>query len=181
MTDTPTPAAPGADGAAPTQQATPRLGILTQYVKDLSFENPRAPEALQGSAARPEIQVRVDVRTRGLDAERHEVLLDLNVDAKAGGEPMFMLELVYGGVFSIANVPKEGMLPVLLIECPRLLFPFARRVVADATRDGGFPPLMIEPIDFIALYRRRLQQAQEEMQKAQASAATTPPGGGPAN
>jgi preprotein translocase subunit SecB len=148
-------------GSAPTGQAAqPRLMIQTQYVKDLSFENPRAPTSLETSQGRPEIMVRVDVRAQTTSDDRYEVALHLNVDAKAGSETTFMLELTYAGIFALVDVPQESRQPILLIECPRLLFPFARRIVADATRDGGFPPLMIDPIDFVALYRRRQQQGQ---------------------
>ena len=133
--------------------------IQSQYVKDLSFENPRAPASLLPGQARPEIQIRVDVRAQRLEAERYEVSLQLHVEAKAGDDTAFMVELTYGGVFGLLSIPQESLQPLLLIECPRLLFPFARRVVADATRDGGFPPLLIDPIDFVTLYRRRQQQA----------------------
>jgi preprotein translocase subunit SecB len=136
----------------------PRLAILTQYIKDLSFENPRAPYGLQPGQPRPEIQIQVDVRAAQLAEGQFEVTLELNVEAKAGEEPVFLIELTYGGLFALANIPQDSLQPLLLIECPRLLFPFARRVVADCTRDGGFPPLMIDPIDFVSLYRRRLQQ-----------------------
>jgi preprotein translocase subunit SecB len=151
-------------GSAPTGQAAqPRLMIQTQYVKDLSFENPRAPASLESGQGRPEIAVRVDVRAQPFAEDRYELALHLNVDAKAGGETTFVLELTYAGIFALVDIPPESRQPILLIECPRLLFPFARRIVADATRDGGFPPLMIDPIDFVALYRRR-QQAPEQAQ-----------------
>ena len=152
-------------GAAPADQINPpRLTIVSQYVRDLSFENPRAPLSLSPSQGRPEIQIRVDARAQHLEAERYEVSLHLQVEAKAGDEIAFMVELTYGGVFGLLNVPQDSLQPLLLIECPRLLFPFARRVVADATRDGGFPPLLIEPIDFVTLYRARQQQAQSARQ-----------------
>ncbi|MGI9437015.1 MAG: protein-export chaperone SecB [Geminicoccaceae bacterium] len=148
-------------GANPPEQAeAPRLMIQTQFIKDLSFENPRAPLSLEQSQQRPEIGVRVDVRGEALPDNRYEVALQLNVDAKAGDETVFVMELCYAGIFLLTNIPKESLQPLLLVECPRLLFPFARRIVADATRDGGFPPLMIDPIDFVALYRRRQQEAQ---------------------
>lgn len=154
------PNTPKPDGAAPAgDQQPPRLTIQAQYVKDLSFENPRAPKSLEAGQGRPEIQVKVDVRAQQLDGERHEVALVLNVEARAGGEVTFAVELTYGGVFGLINIPDDGRTPVLLIECPRLLFPFARRIVADATRDGGFPPLMIDPIDFLALFRQRQRAA----------------------
>ena len=123
----------------------------------MSFENPRAPLRPAAGHARPEIQIRVDVRTAEIGDGRYEVVIDINVDAKAGDAPVFLVELSYGGLFELANIPPDSLQPLLQIECPRLLFPFARRVVADATRDGGFPPLMIDPIDFVALFRRKLQ------------------------
>jgi preprotein translocase subunit SecB len=158
-----TPQTPPQGGAAD-QAIQPRMTIQTQFVKDLSFENPRAPASLQPSQARPEIQVRVDVRAQALGGERYEVVLQIHVDAQTAGETSFMLELSYGGVFGLMNIPPDSLQALLLIECPRLLFPFARRIIADATRDGGFPPLMLDPIDFVALYRRRQQQAQAEPQ-----------------
>jgi preprotein translocase subunit SecB len=158
MAEAPQTPSPGA-GATPGN--APRLMVQTQYIKDLSFENPRAPAGFEPGQARPEIQVRVDVRAQALGAERYEVSLQLHVDAKAGEQTTFMIELTYGGLFAMQNLPQESMQAILLVECPRLLFPFARRIIADATRDGGFPPLMIDPIDFAALYRRR-QQAQAE-------------------
>lgn len=145
-------------GSAGATQDPPRLSIQSQYVKDLSFENPNAPKSLEAGGARPEIQIRVDVRVQSQDESRHEIVLHLNIEARAGGEPTFILELSYAGLFGLINIPAESRQAILLIECPRLLFPFARRVVADTVRDGGFPPLMIEPIDFAALYRRRLQE-----------------------
>jgi preprotein translocase subunit SecB len=150
-------------GGTPADQ-TPRMTIVSQYVRDLSFENPRAPLSLQPSQSRPEIQVRVDVRAQPMEAERYEVSLQMHVEAKAGDQIAFMVELTYGGVFGLLNIPPDSLQPLLLIECPRLLFPFARRVVADATRDGGFPPLLIDPIDFVTLYRKRQEQAQAARQ-----------------
>jgi preprotein translocase subunit SecB len=161
MTDT--PATPGQGGAAPADGVdgpeAPRLMIQSQYIKDFSFENPRAPASLDPSRNRPEIAVRVDVRAEGLGSDRYEVALVMNIDAKSGADTVFMLELSYGGVFVLLNIPPDSLQPLLLIECPRLLFPFARRIVADVTRDGGFPPLLLDPIDFVQLFRRRQQQA----------------------
>jgi preprotein translocase subunit SecB len=145
------------------QAAQPRLSILTQYVKDLSFENPRAPLGLAPGQPRPEIQIAVDVNARQVGEQHYEVVLQINIEAKAGDTPFFLVELAYGGVFQLANIPEDTVQPLLLIECPRILFPFARRIVADVTRDGGLPPLLLDPIDFATLYRRRLaQRAQEE-------------------
>ncbi|MDX1539859.1 MAG: protein-export chaperone SecB [Geminicoccaceae bacterium] len=146
------------EGAASQAQEAPRLTIQSQYVKDLSFENPNAPKSLEAGGARPEIQIRVDVRVQSESETRHEVVLHLNIEARAAGNPTFMLELSYAGLFGLLNIPADSRQAILLIECPRMLFPFARRIVADTVRDGGFPPLMIEPIDFAGLYRRRLQE-----------------------
>jgi preprotein translocase subunit SecB len=161
-------------GGAPADPSNaPRLTIVSQYIKDLSFENPRAPQSLQPNQGRPEIQIRVDVRAQPLEAERYEVVLQLHAEAKSGNETAFMVELSYGGTFGLLNIPPDSLQPLLLIECARLLFPFARRIVADATRDGGFPPLLIDPIDFATLYRRRQQQAQAPAQ-SQDEAARNP-------
>jgi preprotein translocase subunit SecB len=158
MTDIPIAPNGGDEQEAATEQQGPRLAILTQYVKDLSFENPKAPYGLATGQARPEIQINVDVQVGQLAQEQFEVVLQLNIQARSGEESVFLVELTYGGLFQLANIAQEHLQPLLLIECPRLLFPFARRVVADCTRDGGFPPLMIDPIDFVALYRSRLQR-----------------------
>ncbi|HTW33857.1 MAG TPA: protein-export chaperone SecB [Rhizomicrobium sp.] len=135
----------------------PRVQIIGQYVKDLSFENPGAPMTL---TVRPQIDLGVDLQARRLDPERYEVELKLRVSAKSEDKPVFLLELVYGGLFLIQSAPEEFLQPILLIEGPHLLFPFARRIVADVIRDGGMPPLMIEPIDFAALYRAKTGQGQ---------------------
>lgn len=154
-----TPAGP-APGAAPSSGLA--LTINLQYVKDLSFENPRAPHVFTPSEHQPQVQVNVDVGARQLAESAYEVTLTLNAEAKAGDQPVFMVELTYAGVFTVPALPQEQLRPLLLIECPRLLFPFARAVVAEATRDGGFPPLMINPIDFAALYRRQATTANPE-------------------
>lgn len=140
---------PDGDGGAPHVQ------VIGQYVKDLSFENPGAPMTL---TARPQIDLGVDLQARRLDQDRYEVELRLRVSAKAEERPVFLLELVYAGLFLIQNAPEEMLQPVLLIDGPHLLFPFARRIVADVIRDGGMPPLMIEPIDFASLYKAKTAQ-----------------------
>lgn len=135
-----------------------RIQIVGQYVKDLSFENPGAPANM---AARPQIDLGVDLQARRLDAERFEVELKLRVSAKAEEKSLFLLELAYAGLFMIQNAPEDILQQILLIDGPHLLFPFARRIVADAIRDGGMPPLMIEPIDFASLYRSRMSENQQ--------------------
>ena len=145
------------DGSPAPQEV--RVQILGQYVKDLSFENPGAPAS---PASPPQIDLGVDLQARRLEEERFEVELKLRVTAKTGERPLFLLELLYAGMFGIANAPQEVVQQFLLIEAPHILFPFARRVVADVIRDGGMPPLLIEPIDFAALYRaKQAQQAPE--------------------
>lgn len=148
MSDFQQPPTNGANGQ-------PQVQLLAQYVKDLSFEN---PGAMANLASRPQIDLNVDVQARRLEAPRFEVDLKLRVSAKSEDKAIFMLELVYSGMFAIQNVPDDPLQQVLLIEAPHLLFPFARRIVADVMRDGGLPPLMLEPINFAALYEARLAQ-----------------------
>jgi len=151
--------ASGAEPAAPT--SAPKIGIQSQYVKDLSFENPGAPSSLVATASAPNIQVNVEVQARPLQNESYEVALHITASGKNGQTILFMLDLTYGAVCRVIGVPKESLQPVLMVECPRMLFPFARRVLSDATRDGGFPPLMLSPIDFMALYRQKQQSLAE--------------------
>jgi preprotein translocase subunit SecB len=139
-----------------------QIQVLAQYVKDLSFENPGAPLTLQGQ--RPALEVGVDVQARGVGEDQYEVRIRIRADAKSSNQTVFVCEVDYAGVFMLKNIPQENIQPVLLIECPRQLFPFARRVMADVTRDGGFPPLMLDPIDFLTLYRT--QMAQQKAQSA---------------
>jgi len=136
----------------------PQIQVLAQYVKDLSFENPAAPMSLQGQ--KPALEVGVDVQARGLGTDQYEVLIRVRADAKSASQTVFVCELSFAGVFMLKGIPQENIQPLLLIECPRLLFPFARRVVADVTRDGGFPPLLLDPIDFAALYRMQMARSQ---------------------
>lgn len=150
MTDA--PASPDPQAA----QQAPQLRVLGQYTKDLSFENPNAPKSLRGSSAQPKIDLAIDVNARSVEEDTFEVELSLSAKAERDGEALFIAELSYAGLFQIRNVDERAREPFLLIECPRLIFPFARRVLADATRDGGFPPLMLEPVDFAALYRQQL-------------------------
>jgi preprotein translocase subunit SecB len=147
----------GAGGQA--GQLAPRVQVIGQYVKDLSFENPGAPGSVTTRA--PQIDLGVDLQARQLEGEHYEVEIKLRVSATVESKPVFMLELVYAGLFHLQNVTDEMRQPILLIEAPHLLFPFARRIVADAVRDGGMPPLMIEPIDFLALYRAKAGQLQQ--------------------
>ncbi len=131
-----------------------QLIVNAQYIKDLSFENPRAPQSLMQAGAQPAVEVNVDVKAQNLGPETFEVVLTINASAKTAIDTLFLLELSFGAVVTIRNVPQDMLPAVVLIETPRLMFPFARNIVADATRDGGFPPLMINPIDFAELLRR---------------------------
>ncbi|MCE7030422.1 protein-export chaperone SecB [Jiella avicenniae] len=161
----------GTQGAATGQEGTPpALNILTQYIKDLSFESPNAPAILRSQARGPAINIGVNVGANQIEGSQNEfdVRLTLNAKAGEGAEMLFAVELEYGGVFRLANFPQEHLLPLLFIECPRLLFPFARQVVADVTRNGGFPPLMIDPIDFAKLFQQRMaeERARQQVQTA---------------
>ena len=142
----------------------PQAGVLAQYIKDLSFENPNAPASLQNNqGGKPAIDVSVNVGVRKMNEEMYEV--DLKISAKAenvteSGEKQvaFVVELAYGTLYGIRNVQEEALKPFLLIQAPTMMFPFARRIIADATRDGGFPPLLLEPINFEALYQQQAAQ-----------------------
>ena len=144
-----------------------RMSVLAQFVRDMSFENMVAQKGITSTEVKPDIQVSVslDARKRSAD-HQFDVISKYRVTSKnkANGETLFLLEVDYGGVFHVEGVPEEQMHPFLLIECPRLLFPFVRRIISDVTRDGGFPPLNIDTVDFVALYRqeiaRRAQAAQ---------------------
>lgn len=151
----------GQDGAPGGGQDTPHLRVLAQYVKDLSFENPTAAAGVRAGEAAPAIDMGIDVNARPLqDGEAYEVDLRIGAKAMRGDDVMFITELVYSGVFQFVNVPQDDIEPLLLIECPRLLFPFSRRLLAEVTREGGYPPLLIDPIDFAALYRAQLRDRQ---------------------
>ncbi len=153
--ESPQPTATGAtEGAARPQ--VPPVQILGQYVKDLSFENPNAPGSFRNNQTQPSFSINVDVRTTPMDGETtYEVTLTLRADARVGESHVFLVELSYAGLFALNRVPPDHHRPFLLIEAPRLLFPFARQIIAEITRDGGYPPLLINPIDFLELYRRQ--------------------------
>ncbi len=156
-----TPPAPPPGGAV-----QPSLGVVAQYVKDFSFENPNAPQSLQ-TQVQPQIGIQINVNANALGATApnaqptdFEVELRLEGKAEGAGSVLFSFELVFAGVFRLQNVPPDTLQPLVMIECPRLLFPFAREIIASATRNGGFPPLLLDPIDFVALYQQRVAQAQ---------------------
>ena len=140
------------------QLAQPNLSILLQYVKDQSFENPAAPRSLGPRRTAPQINIGINVGATPLDGDDYEIELRLEGRATDGDQALFVAELVYAGVFRVSNVPQENLAPILMIECPRLLFPFARQILAEMTRNGGFPPLLVDPVDFTQLYRQRLME-----------------------
>ena len=160
MAQTPEDNKPAAGAAAVGNGAQPSLNVLAQYVKDLSFESPGAPGTLRSRDKSPNININVNVNANPMADNEYDVTLALNAKASNGSDVLFNVELVYGGVFRVAGFPKEHVLPILFVECPRLLFPFARQIVADATRNGGFPPLMIDPIDFAQMFQQRVAEEQ---------------------
>ena len=153
---------PGAQVPAEGAEAEgPGIRILAQFARDLSFENPRAPDSLRPAQEQPQIDLQVEMNARGRDDALFEVDLKLTAKATRPDGPLFVVELTYGGLFQISGVPAEDMEPVLLIECPRYLFPFARKIIADVTSDGGYPPFMLDPIDFAGVYAARKAQEQQ--------------------
>ncbi len=151
-------------------QAQPQMRVLGQFVRDMSFENIMAQQGGAGDV-QPDVQVQVNLDAKKRSADnQYETAIKLNITSKAkdGDAVLFVLEIDYVGIFHIEGVPDEQMHPFLLIECPRMIFPFLRRVVSDITRDGGFPPLNLENIDFISMYRNEIARRQAEQPKADA-------------
>jgi len=159
-------------GAAEAGQQTVRMQVLAQFIRDMSFENNVARKGLSSSDVQPDIQVAVslDARKRAT-ANQYDVISKYRVTSKnkTNDETLFLLEVEYAGIFHVEGVPEEQLHPFLLIECPRLVFPFVRRIISDVTRDGGFPPLNIDTVDFVSLYRQELAR------RAQAAQAQTTP------
>ena len=148
----------------------PQLNVLAQYTKDLSFENPNAPASLAPQSQPPQINIQINVGANNIAENEYEVALSIEGKAESASKVLFSFELNYAGVFRIVNVPQENLHPLVMIECPRLLFPFAREIIATSVRDGGFPPLMLDPVDFVGLYRQNM-----ERQAAAAQAARVKP------
>ena len=149
---------PAAAAAAPSQ---PQMRILGQFIRDMSFENVAVQKGDGRLDAKPDIQVGVNLDAKKRTDNQFEVILKVNATAKSDDAVMFIVELEYAGIFRVENVPEQQLHPVLLIECPRILFPFARRIVADATRDGGYPPLLLEMVDFAGIYTAEVKRRQE--------------------
>ena len=162
-------------GPAPGQPQTPppgqmpMLNVLAQYTKDLSFENPNAPDSLKQTGQQPALSIQIDVRPKQVSTTDYEVELKLEGKAELAGSLLFSFDLVYAGIFRLQNIPQDNMGPVVMIECPRLLFPFARQIIATAVVNGGYPPLMLDPVDFVGLYRQRVGQTQPQEAPATAS------------
>ncbi len=163
-----------AGGAAPTPPQ-PRFKQIGQYHRELSFQNPRAPGALILGGPNPSFNVGINVGVKKQADDVYAVEITLNAKAEREKTVLFNVELVYGGVFRIKNVPENQLAPLLLVECPRLVFPFARQVLANITQQGGFPPLLMEPVDFNAIYLQNLRQLQAGGATSNGATAPTPP------
>ena len=146
-------------GPAPAPNQLPQINVVAQYIKDFSFENPNAPQSLAAGQAPPQINIQINVGAKPLANNDFEVTLKLDGKADANDRVMFRFELEFAGVFRLNNIPPESVNAMVLIECPRLLFPFAREIVATTVRNGGFPPLLLDPVDFVGLYRQRMSEA----------------------
>ena len=156
-------------------KAPPSLTMHAQFIKDLSFENPRASEIFTKQTGQPDVEVSVNVGANALDNEKYEVILHLNAEATIASEPLFLVELSYGGVVSVSNISGKEKNAFIMIEGPRLLFPFARATIANVTREGGFLPLNIQPIDFVAVFKTNIEAKQNEAKQSQANQSETKP------
>ena len=155
------------NGAPPEAAPPPQLNVLAQYTKDLSFEKPNAPASLGPQAQQPAINIQINVNANNVGENEYEVALLVEGKAENAGKVLFSFDLTYAGVFRIVNVPQENLHPMIMIECPRLLFPFAREIIATSVRDGGFPPLMLDPVDFVGLYRQNIARQAAVAEAAQ--------------
>jgi len=164
-----------ANGAAPEAPPQIKMSVLAQFVRDMSFENMVAQKGLTGGEVQPDIQVAVSLDARKRPTEHQfEVITKFRVTSKnkKNDDTLFLLELEYGGIFHVEGVPDDQLHPFLLIECPRLLFPFVRRIISDVTRDGGFPPLNVDTVDFLASYRQGLARRTAEKEQPAAPQVT---------
>lgn len=162
-------AAEAAEAAAKSQaeaeamQSGPMLSVLAQYTKDASFENPHAPDSLRTGLEAPQIQIGIEIGRQMLEGDNVEVTLMLKADARRGEQVAFIAELEYAGLFAFQGVSAEEIQPLIMIECPRLLFPFARQIMAEMTQNGGYPPIMLEPPDFSAMFRDEMMRRAAEL------------------
>jgi len=156
----------GIPGADTPEGNGPLFTVMVQYTKDFSFENPNAPNSLVQQQAQPQIGIQINVNPRQLSATDYEVELKLDGKAEHGGNILFAFDLNYAGVFRLMNIPQENLGPLLMIECPRLLFPYAREIISNAIANGGFPPLLLNPVDFVGLYQQKMSEMQTVPQQA---------------
>jgi preprotein translocase subunit SecB len=154
----------GIPGPETPQGNAPMFSVLVQYTKDFSFENPNAPQSLIQQQAQPQIGIQINVNPRQVSQTDYEVELKLDGKAEHGGNVLFAFDLNYAGVFRLANIPEENIGPLLMIECPRLLFPYAREIISNAIANGGFPPLLLNPVDFVGLYQQKVADMQAVQQ-----------------
>lgn len=159
-----------AAAANPQQAAVPTINIVGQYVRDMSFENPDAPASILAGGSTPSFNVAINVTVKKQQEDIYAVETPINVKAERDSKVLFNVELIYGGLFRIKNVPENQIAPILMVECPRLIFPFARQIVANVSQSGGFPPVMLEPVDFAAIYRQNLQRMAQAAQSGQQGA-----------
>ena len=151
------------NGAPLENAAPPQLNVLAQYIKDLSFENPNSPASLGQQDKQPAINIQINVTAKNVGDNDYEVALSIEGKAENGSTLLFGFELIYAGVFRLQNVQQENLHPLIMIECPRLLFPFAREIISTSVRNGGFPPLMLDPVDFVGLYRQNMARQAEQL------------------
>ncbi len=150
-------------GAGKAEAAGRQIIVHAQYIKDLSFENPNAPDILIEPPQQPDVQIGVNVGARGLNSEQYEVILSLSANAKTEDKALFLAELTYAAIVSAPGASRDDLNPLIMIEAPRLMFPFARAIISDMTRDGGFMPLSIQPIDFVAVYQSNVERQKEAL------------------
>jgi preprotein translocase subunit SecB len=155
-------------GVTPPPQSQPQFRVLAQYTKDFSFENPNAPQSVSGQPQQPSISIQINVNPKQLSNTDFEVELKLEGKAEYNNTILFAFDLTYAGVFHLQGIPQDSIGPLIMIECPRMLFPFAREIIAAAVVSGGFPPLLLDPVDFVGLYQQKLAQAQQPQPPAQA-------------
>ena len=157
------------EAAAQGEQPQVQVQVVAQYIKDLSFENPNVEKLLGGPGESPNMKLEVNVNAKKVRDELYESAIDFKGHATNAEGTIYEIEIVYAGMFRVRNIPEDALEPFLLINCPSLIFPYLRRIVADISREGGFPPLQLDPIDFGSLYMRRQQQAQQEAAASKAS------------
>jgi preprotein translocase subunit SecB len=155
-------------GDSRAEAAGRQIVVHAQYIKDLSFENPNAPDILIDPPQQPDVQIGVNVGARGLNSEQYEVILSLSANAKTEEKALFLAELTYAAIVSAPGASRDDLNPLIMIEAPRLMFPFARAIISDMTRDGGFMPLSIQPIDFVAVYQSNIERQKEALAASEA-------------